>query len=66
MVYSPAFTFASVNPLGVLPCAGLRLAALRRLQAFLASSAFATSASCYLFRSIAPLPWRGVFFGMRH
>ncbi|MEI2623496.1 MAG: DUF1010 domain-containing protein [Giesbergeria sp.] len=39
---------------------------LRWFQAFLASSAFATSASSYLFRSIAPLPRRGVFFGMRH
>ena len=25
MLYSPAFSFSSVYPLGVLPCAGLRL-----------------------------------------
>ena len=61
MVYSPAFTFASANPLGVLPCAGLRLWALRLFQAFLASSAYAASAASYLFESIAPPPWRSAF-----
>ena len=61
MAYSPAFTFASANPLGVLPCAGLRLGALRRFQAFLAASDCVASASSYLFSDIAPLPWRNAF-----
>ena len=61
MVYSPAFTFSSGYPLGVLPCAGLRLCVGRQLQAFLASSACAVSAGSYRFSSIAPLPWRNAF-----
>ena len=61
MVYSPAFTFASANPLGVLPCAGLRLWALRQFQSFLASSPCAASATSYHFASIAPLPWCSAF-----
>lgn len=61
MVYSPAFTFASVNPLGVLLRAKLRLFSFLQFQAFLACSAFAVSASSYHFASIAPLPWRNAF-----
>ena len=61
MFYSPEFTFSSVYPLELLPCAGLRLWALRLFQAFLASSAYAASAASYLFESIAPPPWRSAF-----
>ena len=61
MVYLPAFTFASVYPLGVLLRAGLRLRAAFHFQAFLACSACAACASSYLFSSIAPLPWRSAF-----
>ena len=61
MFYSPAFTFSSVYPLGVLPCAGLRLGVLRQFQAFLASSPCAASATSYHFASIAPPPWRRAF-----
>ena len=61
MVYSPAFTFSSVYPLGFLPCAGLRLGALRWFQAFLASSACAACATSYHFASIAPPRWRSAF-----
>ena len=61
MLFSPAFTFASVNPLGVLPCSGLRLGALRWFQAFLASSACAACATSYHFASIAPPRWRSAF-----
>ena len=46
---------------GFLPCAGLRLGALRCFQAFLASSPCAASATSYHFASIAPLPWRSAF-----
>ncbi len=61
MFYSPAFTFSSVYPLGLLPCAGLRLGALRCFQAFLASSPCAASASSYHFSSSASPPWRTAF-----
>ena len=61
MLYSPAFTFSSVYPLGFLPCAGLRLGVLRQFQAFLASTACAACASSYHFSGIAPLPWRRAF-----
>ena len=61
MFYSPAFTFSSVYPLGVLPCAGLRLQALRQFQAFLAFSACAASATSYHFASVALPPWRSAF-----
>ncbi|WP_461162596.1 DUF1010 domain-containing protein [Simplicispira piscis] len=66
MVYSPAFTFSGVYPLGVLPRAGLCLWVLRWFQAFLASSAFAASASSYHFASTASLPWRGAFSQLAH
>ena len=55
MFYSPAFAFSSVYPLGFLPCAGLRLLALRRFQAFLASSARPACASSFCFRSAVRL-----------
>ena len=61
MLYSPAFSFSSGYPLGVLPCAGLRLGVLRQFQAFLASSPCAASATSYHFASIAPPPWRRAF-----
>ena len=61
MLYSPAFSFSSGYPLGVLPCAGLRLGVLRQFQAFLASSACAACASSYHFSSIASPPWRSAF-----
>ena len=47
MLYSPAFTFSSVYPLVFLPCAGLRLWAVRQFQVFFASS--------------APPPWHTAF-----
>ena len=61
MLFQSAFTFSSVYPLGVLPCAGLRLGVLRQFHTFLAFSACAVSASSYLFASIAPPPWRSAF-----
>ena len=61
MLYSPAFSFSSGYPLGVLPCAGLRLGVLRQFQAFLASSACAACASSYHFSSSASPPWRSAF-----
>ena len=66
MVYSPAFTFSGVYPLGLLPRAGLRLSGLRQFQDFLASGACVVSASSYLFSSIAPPPWRGAFSRLAH
>ena len=46
---------------GFLPCAGLRLGALRCFQAFLASSPCAASATSYHFSSSASPPWRTAF-----
>lgn len=66
MLYSPAFTFSSGYPLGVLLRAELRLSVLRQFQDFLASSAFVASASSYLFASTAPLPWRSAFSQLLH
>ena len=66
MVYSPAFTFASGYPWGVLLCAGLCLWVFRQFQAFLASGACAVSAASYHFASIAPPPWRSAFSQFAH
>ena len=46
---------------GFLPCAGLRLGALRCFQAFLASSPCAASATSYHFSSSVSPPWRTAF-----
>ena len=61
MFYSPAFTFASVYPLGVWRSLGLRLRGLRQFQAFLASNPCAASASSYFFASAVLLWWRSAF-----
>ena len=55
MQYPAAFGFSGVYPLGFLPCAGLRLLTLRRLQAFLASSARPACASSFCFCSAVRL-----------
>ena len=55
------FTLASVYPLGVWHSLGLRLRSLRQVQAFLASGARLSSATCYLSCIAAPLPWRSAF-----
>ena len=59
MQYPAAFNFSSVYPLGFLPCAGLRLWALRQFQAFLASSARPSCASSFCFCSAVRL--RSIF-----
>ena len=66
MLYSPAFSFSSGYPLGVLPRAGLRLSVLRQFQAFLASSTCAVSANSYHFASTAPPHWRSAFSRVAH
>ena len=60
-INSSASPFSKVSPLGFWRCAGLRLSALRKFQAFLASSACAVSATSYHSRNAAPLPWRSAF-----
>ena len=60
-IYSSASPISKVSPLGFWRCAGLRLSALRKFQAFLASSACAVSATSYHSRSAAPLPWPSGF-----
>jgi hypothetical protein len=61
VINSSASPFSKVSPLGFWRCAGLRLHALRKFQAFLASSACQSSASSYRFGRTAPLPWRRAF-----
>ena len=60
-IYSSGSPFSQVSPLGFRRCAGLRLSALRKFQAFLASSACAVSATSYHFSSSASPRWRTVF-----
>lgn len=61
MLYSPAFCFSSGYPLGVFPCARLRLGVLRQFQVFSAFSACAAGANSYHFSSTTPPPWRNAF-----
>ena len=60
-IYSSASPISKVSPLGFWRCAGLRLSALRRFQAFLVSSACAVSATSYHSCSVAPLPRPSAF-----
>ena len=65
-IYSSASPISKVCPLGFWRCAGLRLSALRKFQAFLASSACAVSATSYHSCSAAPLPWPSAFSWAAH
>ena len=60
-INSSALPFSKVSPWGFWRSAGLRLRSLRQVQAFLASGARLSSATCYLSCSAAPLPWRSAF-----
>ena len=60
-IHSSASPLSKVSPLGFWRFAGLRLSALRKFQAFLASSPCAASARSYCFRSAVPLRWRCAF-----
>ena len=60
-INSSASPFFKVSPWGFWRSAGLRLRSLRQVQAFLASSPCAASATSYHFASIAPPPWRRAF-----
>ncbi|MDH0201817.1 DUF1010 domain-containing protein [Comamonas aquatica] len=61
MFIQTAFSFSSVVQRLVCRLSGLRLLALRRFPAFLASSPCLESASSYFFRSAAPPRWRCAF-----
>ncbi|MEB2348835.1 MAG: DUF1010 domain-containing protein [Comamonadaceae bacterium] len=61
VINSSVSPFSKVSPLGFWRCAGLRLHALRKFQAFLAYSARPASAGSYCCCSVAPLPWRCAF-----
>ena len=65
-IYSSASPISKVCPLGFWRCAGLRLSALRRFQAFLASSACVASATSYPSCSAAPLSWPSAFSWAAH
>ena len=58
---SSASPFSKVSPWEFWRLAGLRLRSLRQVQAFLASGARLSSATCYLSCSAAPLPWPSGF-----
>ena len=60
-IYSSSSTISKVSPLGFLRCAVLSLSAMRKFQAFLASSSCAVSATSYHFSSSASPPWRTAF-----
>ena len=60
-INSSALPFSKVSPWGFWRSAGLRLRSLRQVQAFLASGARLSSATCYLSCSAAPLPWPSAF-----
>ena len=61
MLIQTAFSFSSVVQRWVCCFSGLRLLALCRFMAFLASSHFSVSASSYCFRSAAQPWWRSAF-----
>ncbi|MGB6101070.1 MAG: DUF1010 domain-containing protein [Comamonas sp.] len=61
MLFKPAFSFSSVIQRLVCRGSGLRVLALRQLQAFLASSACPSSATSYHFASTAPPRWLSAF-----
>ncbi|WP_313313111.1 DUF1010 domain-containing protein [Pulveribacter sp.] len=61
IISSRVLPFSKVSPLGFRLAAGLRLHALRRFQAFLASSACTASATSYHSCSAVPLPWPSAF-----
>ena len=66
MLIQTAFNFSSVVQRLVCRFSGLRLSALRKFQAFLASGARLSSATCYLSCSAAPLPWPSAFSWAAH
>ena len=61
MLFQTAFNFSSAVQRWVCRFSGLRLLALRRFPAFLASSPCVASASSYLFCSVVPPRWRRAF-----
>ena len=61
MLIQTAFSFSSVVQRLVCRFSGLRLLALRRFPAFLASSPCVASASSYCFASAVLLRWRSAF-----
>ncbi|WP_374255166.1 DUF1010 domain-containing protein [Yokenella regensburgei] len=61
MFIQTAFNFSSVVQRLVCRFSGLRLVALRRFPAFLASGPCVVSASSYRFCSAAPPRWRCAF-----
>ena len=65
-INSSALPFSKVSPWGFWRSAGLRLRSLRQVQAFLASGARLSSATCYLSCSAAPLPWPSAFSWAAH
>ena len=65
MLYSPAFSFSSVYPLGVLPCAGLRLGVLRHFKLFWPLALVQQALSAIIFQAVRRLRGALLFRGLR-
>ena len=64
-IYSSAPPISNVSSLGFWRCAGLRLSALRKFQAFLASSACAVSAPAIILAALRRFRGAALFHGLR-
>ena len=65
MVYSPAFTFSSGYLLGFLPCAGLRLGALRHFKSFWPPALVQQAPPAIIFQAVRRLRGALLFRGLR-
>ena len=65
MVYSPAFTFSSGYLLGFLPCAGLRLGALRHFKSFWPLALAPLAPPAIIFQAVRRLGGALFFRGLR-
>ena len=65
MLYSPAFSFSSVYPLGVLPCAGLRLGSGASFKLFWPPALAGRAPLAIIFQALRRLRGALLFRGLR-
>ena len=65
MFYSPAFHFSSGYPLGFLPCAGLRLGALRNFKLFWPLALVQLALAAIIFQALRRLRGAVLFRSVR-
>ena len=65
MVYLPAFTLSNGYPLGVFPCAGLRLGVLRHFKLFWPLALVQQALSAIIFQAVRRLRGALLFRGLR-